>query len=232
VGQVAIHHVERGGVPLPLGIHTRMRRFDVLFVAGVKSGVDRMAALLGREARPCTSTDLLTLSAGMVLGLAIGAISFPFAGARVGLGNAGGLLVAGVLVSWVAAGLRSYTPSAARNLLEDLGLVTFVAIVGINAGASVAAHLSGELAAKVLFAGFVTCTLPPILAWAIGYHVMKINPAILLGVVGGARSHSGPARDAANEFGSSVPWIGFPVGYAVSGILLTACGYVAMILSR
>ena len=93
-------------------------------------------------------------------------------------------------------------------------------------------QLSGEVAAKILIAGFVTCTLPPIIVWAIGLHMMKINPAILMGGVAGARSHSGPAREAAKEIGSSVPWIGFPVGYAVSGILLTVFGYVAMIMSK
>jgi putative transport protein len=234
VGQVALHHIERGGVPVPLGLHTKLQRFDVLFVAGMKSGVDKMAALLGRIARPSTSTDLLTLSAGMILGLLIGAVSFPMAGAKVGLGNAGGLLVSGVIVSSVASRLRFFgnTPNAARNILEDLGLVIFIAIVGINAGASLVTQLSGELAAKILIAGFVTCTLPPILVWAIGLHMMKINPAILMGGVAGARSHSGPAREAAKEIGSSVPWIGFPVGYAVSGILLTVFGYVAMIMTK
>jgi putative transport protein len=212
----------------------KLQRFDVLFVAGMKSGVDKLASLAGRIARPSTSTDLLTLSAGMILGLLIGAISFPLAGAKVGLGNAGGLLVSGVIVSSVASRLRFFgnTPNAARNILEDLGLVIFIAIVGINAGASLVTQLSGELAIKILIAGFVVCTVPPILVWAIGYHLMKINPAVLMGGVAGARSHSGPAREAAKEIGSSVPWIGFPVGYAVSGILLTVFGYVAMIMSK
>jgi hypothetical protein len=50
--------------------------------------------------------------------------------------------------------------------------------------------------------------------------------------VAGARSHSGPCREAAVEIQSSVPWIGFPVGYAVSGILLTVFGYFAMLLAQ
>jgi putative transport protein len=234
VGQVAIHHIERGGTPIPMGLHTKIQRMDVFFIAGMKSGVDKMAKMLGRVARPSTSTDLMTLSAGMILGLLIGSISFPMAGASVGLGNAGGLLVSGVIVSSAASRLRFFgnTPNAARNILEDLGLVVFIAIVGINAGASVVTQLSGDVAVTILVAGFVTCTLPPILVWAIGLHMMKINPAILMGGVAGARSHSGPAREAAKEIGSSVPWIGFPVGYAVSGILLTVFGYVAMILSK
>jgi putative transport protein len=233
-GQVALHHIERGGAPIPLGLHTKLQRFDVLFVGGMKSGVDRMAALMGKIARPSTSTDLLTLSLGMILGLLIGAISFPLAGAKVGLGNAGGLLVSGVIVSSISSRLRFFgnTPNAARNILEDLGLIVFIAVVGINAGASLVTQLSGEIALKILAAGFLTCTIPPIIVWAIGLHLMKINPAILMGGVAGARSHSGPAREAAKEIGSSVPWIGFPVGYAVSGILLTVFGYVAMIMSK
>jgi len=233
-GQVAIHHIERGGVPIPLGLHLRLQRFDVLFVAGVKSGIDKLAALAGRVARPSTSTDLMTLSAGMILGLLIGQIEYPVADAKVGLGNAGGLLVSGVIVSSIVSRLRFFgnTPNAARNILEDLGLVMFIAIVGLNAGASLVTQISGELAVKILVAGFVVCTLPPILLWAIGYHWMKINPAILMGGVAGARSHSGPAREAAKEAGSSVPWIGFPVGYAVSGVLLTVFGYLAMVMTR
>ncbi|HZZ94598.1 MAG TPA: hypothetical protein VFE23_18690 [Usitatibacter sp.] len=233
-GQLALHHIERGGVPVPLGLHLKLQRYDVLFVAGMKNAVSKLAALAGRVARPSTSTDLLTLSAGMILGLLIGAVSFPLAGAKVGLGNAGGLLVSGVIVSSVASRLRFFgnTPNAARNILEDLGLIVFIAIVGINSGAALVTQLSGEVAAKILIAGFVVCTVPPILVWAIGLHLMKINPAILMGGVAGARSHSGPAREAAKEIGSSVPWIGFPVGYAVSGILLTVFGYVAMIMSK
>jgi putative transport protein len=234
IGQLALHHIERGGVPIPLGLRTKLQRFDVLFVAGFKSAIDKFAKLAGRVARPSTSTDLLTLSLGMILGLLIGQVDFPLAGAKVGLGNAGGLLVSGVIVSSAASRLRFFgnTPNAARNILEDLGLVVFIAIVGINAGAGLVTQLSLDLAVKILVAGFVVCTLPPILVWAIGYHMMKINPAILMGGVAGARSHSGPAREASKEIGSSVPWIGFPVGYAVSGILLTVYGYVAMIMSK
>ena len=232
-GQLGLSRLERGGVPIPLGLETKVERFDVLFVAGIKGAVERAAELLGKVARPSTSTDLLTLAIGMILGFLIGAISFPIAGSKVGLGNAGGLLVSGIIVSSIVSRLRYFgnTPNAARNILEDLGLVTFIAIVGVNSGAGLVTQLSGAVAVKILVAGFLVTTIPPIIIWAIGYHVFKINPAVLMGGVAGARSHSGPAREAAAEIGSSVPWIGFPVGYAVSGVLLTVFGYLAMLLS-
>lgn len=233
-GQIGLRSIERGGVPIPLGLNLKLQRFDVLFVAGLKSGVDKLAETMGRIARPSTATDLLTLSVGMILGFLIGAIAFPLFGSKVGLGNAGGLLVSGVIVSSLVSRLRFFgnTPNAARNILEDLGLIVFIAIVGINAGAGLISQLTGTLALKIFVAGFIVTTIPPILVWAIGYHMMNINPAILMGGVAGARSHSGPAREAAKEIGSSVPWIGFPVGYAVSGVLLTVFGYVAMVMTK
>jgi len=233
-GQLQLLRMERGGVPHPMGAETQLKRFDVLFVAGLKSAVEKAAAGLGKVARPTTGTDLLTLSVGMILGLLIGSINVPVGGFSVGLGNAGGLLLSGIIVSSVVSRLRFFgsTPNAARNILEDLGLVTFVGIVGINAGASLLAQLTGVVALKIFLVGFIASTIPPFVTWAIGYHLFKINPAVLMGGVAGARSHSGPCREAAKEINSSVPWIGFPVGYAVSGVLLTVFGYFAMVLSK
>jgi putative transport protein len=233
-GQLQVTRLERGGVPIPIGLDTTLRRMDVLSVVGLKAAVDKAAATFGKVARPSTATDLLTLATGMILGLLIGQVEVTVAGSGVGLGNAGGLLVSGVIVSSVVSRLRFFgnTPNAARNILEDLGLVTFISIVGVNAGATLLEQLTGSVAAHILLAGFIVTTVPPIIVWALGYHLFRINPAVLMGGVAGARSHSGPAREAAKEIGSSVPWIGFPVGYAVSGVLLTVFGYFAMVLSQ
>ena len=234
VDQIQVVGLERSGVPIPIGSDTRLQRMDLVSVVGLKDAVNKVGAAFGRVVRPSTATDLLTLSLGMILGFLIGRIEFPAFGASVGLGNAGGLLVSGVIVSSFASRLRFFgnTPPAARNVLEDLGLVVFVAIVGINAGNSLLAQLTGAVALKIFVVGFVACTIPPIVVWAIGYHIFRINPAVLMGGVAGARSHSGPCREAAVEIQSNVPWIGFPVGYAVSGVLLTVFGYFAMVLSR
>jgi putative transport protein len=232
--QIQVVGLERSGVPIPIGVDTRLQRMDLVSIVGVKSAVQRIGEAFGRVVRPSTATDLLTLSVGMIIGFLIGAIQFPAFGAKVGLGNAGGLLVSGVLVSSVAARLRFFgnTPAAARNVLEDLGLVVFVAIVGINAGNSLLSQLTGVLALKIFLIGFVACSIPPVIVWMIGLYVFRFNPAVLMGGVAGARSHSGPCREAAVEIQSNVPWIGFPVAYAVSGVLLTIFGYFAMVLAQ
>jgi putative transport protein len=231
--QIQVVSLERSGVPIPIGNNTKLQRMDIVTVVGLKGAVDAIGNAFGRIVRPSAMTDLLTLSMGMILGFLIGKIQFPAFGASVGLGNAGGLLVAGVIVSSISSRLRFFgnTPSAARNVLEDLGLIVFVAIVGINAGNSLLEQLTGSLALKIFIVGFIACTIPPFIVWAIGLYMFKTNPAILMGAVAGARSHSGPCREAAVEIQSNVPWIGFPVAYAVSGILLTVFGYIAMVLA-
>jgi putative transport protein len=232
-GQVALRRVERGGVPIPIGLETNLQRLDVLFVGGLTSAVERMARDLGRVVRPGTATDLLAWALGMVIGFLIGMISVPIAGLDVELGAGGGLLVSGILMSAFASRVRVFgvTPNAARNIIEDLGLVLFIAMVGVNAGASLLAQLNPELTAKILVAGFVCTTIPPIVVWAVGYHWMRLNPAVLMGAVAGARTHSGPALEASREIGSSVPWIGFPIAYAISEVLLTIAGYVSVALN-
>ena len=139
-----------------------------------------------------------------------------------------------MIVSSVVSRLRFFgnTPNAARNILEDLGLVVFVAIVGINAGNSLLAQLTGAIALKIFLRRLHRLLDPTVHRLGDRLPLFKINPAVLMGGVAGARSHSGPCREAAVEIGSSVPWIGFPVAYAVSGILLTVFGYFAMILAQ
>ncbi|WCM53258.1 transporter [Pseudomonas sp. WJP1] len=232
-GQLQLTRLQRGGVPLPVGPETRLQRRDVLFVTGLSAAVQRAGELFGVIARPSSMTDLLTLFVGMTLGLLIGLIQFPAFGASVGLGSAGGLMVSGIIISSLSSRLRFFgnTPNAARNILEDVGLLVFVAIVGINAGATLLAQLTGSLAVQIFLLGFVACMLPPFAVWVVGYHLMKINPAVLMGGMAGARSHSGPCQEAATEIGSNVPWVGFPVAFAVSGVLLTVFGYFAMTLA-
>jgi putative transport protein len=84
-GQIQLGRIDRGGAPIPIGLDTTLQRMDVLTVAGIKSAVSKAGDYFGRIARPSTATDLLTLSAGMILGFLIGLIQFPAFGAKVGL---------------------------------------------------------------------------------------------------------------------------------------------------
>jgi putative transport protein len=122
------------------------------------------------------------------------------------------------------------TPTAARQLLEDVGLTVFVAVIGVNAGAHMLDGVTFDLAAKVLLGGVVVSTLPPLLAWIIGYYVFRVNAAVLMGVVAGARVNTAPVKEATNDLKSSVPWVGYPIPYAVSNVLDSFWGYFLMVI--
>jgi len=134
-------------------------------------------------------------------------------------GNAGGLLLSGIFVSSVVSRLRfSGARQRGANILEDLGLVTFVGIVGINAGASLLANSPGG-GLQDLRRRFIACTIPPFVTWALGFHLFKINRRAD-GRRRGARSHSGPAgRLPRRSAPRSRGWV--PCRLCVSGVLLT-----------
>jgi len=77
----------------------------------------------------------------------------------------------------------------------------------------------------------VACTVPPFIVWAIGYHMFKTNPAVLM-APSPARAAT-PAVAARRPRKSTARCRGsVPVAYAVSGVLLTVLGYFAMILAH
>jgi putative transport protein len=87
-----------------------------------------------------------------------------------------------------------------------------------------------DLAIKILLGGVVVSTLPPLLAWIVGYYVFRINAAVLMGVVAGARVNTAPVKEATNDLKSSVPWVGYPIPYAVSNVLDSFWGYFLMVI--
>ena len=191
-----------------------------------------VGAAFGRIVRPSTATDLLTLSLGMILGFLIGQFnSRPSAPRWASATPAGSLfrrhrvldrLAPAVLREYPDGGPQRPGRPRPRRLRRHRRP---------QCGQLPLSQLTGALALKIFIVGFIACTIPPIIVWAIGYHVFKMNPAVLMGGVAGARSHSGPCREAAVEIQSNVPSIGFPVAYAVSGVLLTVFGYFAMLLA-
>lgn len=232
-GEVAVQHIERAGIPLAVGSRTRLERGDVLHVVGLRGAVERFVAHAGSRVQPRASVEVLVLSAGMVLGVLAGSAGFHVAGSPIAFGYAGGLLGAGILVSWLLSrsALAGQAPTACRAPLEELALAAFAAIVGLEAGGYFMASGSGELATQLAVAGFFIACVPLLVAWAIGHHLLGIKPAVLVGCIAGARGQWGPAEDASRRAGSPLPGSGFPVSFAVATVLAAILGPLAMRLA-
>lgn len=223
----------RGGNEIPKGPDTIVRRGDVLRVTGTSWRIKALEKQVGQVIRPSVSTDIVTLALGLAAGSALGAITIPLGSMKIAVGSAVGLLLVGIALSVLRTrqpGFGGPFPEPARQLLEDLGLNVFIAVLGLNAGAGVAHALSGGALTPILIGCLVVGFVPAIVAWFIGAFVFKMNDALLLGAVAGGRCNSAGMHAAQESARSNVPAISYPVTFAISNVVLTVTSYVFALL--
>jgi putative transport protein len=224
------HSVIRGGIDLPISLEMIIKKGDHLTISGFNSNLNKLVDHLGHHEKPIHETDLVTFSMGIVIGLFIGYVTVKLGGIPLGIGSAGGLLVAGLVVGWLRMRnpLFGRVPAAARFILMELGLLFFLAGVGLRAGSGL---VEGIRSAGVpLFCTGVFVTLVPVIIGVLyGRFVLKMNPAILLGAICGGLT-STPALDVINkQANSNIPAMGYVGVYAFSNIILAIAGQLIVI---
>jgi putative transport protein len=222
------HSVTRGGIDLPVSLDMIIQRGDLLIVSGPQANLDRLVLHLGHKEKPVHETDLLTFAFGIVAGLFVGKVTVDV-GIPLGIGSAGGLLVAGLIVGWVHGRNPMFgrVPAAARFILMELGLLLFLAGVGLRAGSGLVEGLLS--AGPALFVTGVFVTLVPATAGVIyGKYVLKINPAVLLGAMCGGLTSTPALGVITKQAKSDVPAIGYVCVYAFANIILTIAGQLIM----
>lgn len=118
----------------------------------------------------------------------------------------------------------------ARSLLQDLGLDLFIAVVALNTAPNVAGAFSSGGVLGLLGIGITAAIVPPVVGWYVGLKLLRLNPAVLLGALCGARFCTPALRAAQEETGSAIPAVGYPVPYAITAVLVLVAGYLALFL--
>ncbi|HDI1211384.1 TPA: aspartate:alanine antiporter [Aeromonas hydrophila] len=220
-----LNRVVRSQIEMPFDRNIMLQKGDVLQISGEKQRVKLLANKIGFISIHSQTTDLVAFTTFFVLGLLIGSVSLVFGQLEFGLGNAVGLLLAGILMGYLRANHPTvgYVPPGALRLAKDLGLAVFMVSTGLKAGGGILDHLS-QVGAVVLFSGMLVTTLPVLVGYLFGVWVLKMNPALLLGAITGARTCA-PAMDVVNEAAnSSIPALGYAGTYAVANVMLTLAG--------
>lgn len=102
------------------------------------------------------------------------------------------------------------------NLLL-LGLLTFMAGVGLNSGAGIVAIIQ-DAGIKLIGAGILVTLIPLFVGYFFSRKVLKMNPAETLGAVTGAMT-SGAALSVVNDAAkSNVPALGYTGTYAFANV--------------
>lgn len=230
---VFLRKLVRGGVEMPFNPGTLVDRGDVLTIAGAEKDVERAAAAIGYVDRRTDKTDMTFMGLGIVLGALVGAITIHLGGVPLSLSTSGGALIAGLVCGWLRSVHRTFglIPEPALWVFNNVGLNTFIAVVGIGAGPAFVSGLKSN-GLTLLMAGIVVTTVPFIVGLLAGKYIFKFHPAINLGACAGARTTTaalGAIQDAAH---SKVPALGYTVPYAVGNTLLTIWGVVIVLLMK
>ena len=156
---VVITRIRRQGVEIaPTGTAT-LEMGDQICVVGEQAAVDAFVKLVHGRPHRADETQMLPFLAGLLLGIALGAIPLNLPnGIQIRLGSAGGAFLVSLLVGHFGGigPLRLHVPAAAKNFSRELGLMLFLAGAGVNAGAHFVEILRQQGASLLLGGALVT----------------------------------------------------------------------------
>ena len=223
----------RGGEEIPFDTQTIINRGDLLRVGGSQRDVERIGRELGYIERPSSESDIVFLGLGIVVGGLVGLLTLTVGGLPLTLTTSGGALIMGLVFGWLRSVYPTFgrIPEPALWIFDTVGLAVFIGIVGLNAGPTFVSGLR-ETGPSLVFVALIVAVLPHLVSLLFGYHVLKMNPVILLGACAGAGTITAALRAIQDESQSKLPVLGYTVPYAIGNILLTAWGPVIVVLMQ
>jgi putative transport protein len=146
---VNITRVYRSGFELVASPALRLEMGDKVKVVGDENSMENVTAELGNSVKKLNEPNLVAIFVGILVGVILGSVPIHIPGIvrPVSLGLAGGPLIVAILLSRYGYrfSLVSYTTPSANLMLREIGIVLFLASVGLTAGAGFIPTLtSGE----------------------------------------------------------------------------------------
>ncbi|HEU4791938.1 MAG TPA: aspartate-alanine antiporter [Flavobacterium sp.] len=210
---------------IPFNLDTVLLRGDVLKLTGKMVLMEKAAKEIGYLDRLSSATDIVFLGLGIVLGGLFGLLSITVFGISITLTTSGGALVMGLVFGWLHSQTPIFgsIPEPALWIFDNVGLATFIGLVGMAAGPSFISGLQ-EMGFSIVIAGFVVAIVPHIIGLFFGKYILKMNPIILLGAQTGAGTSTIGLKAIQDASASKFPVLGYTIPYALGNILLTAWG--------
>jgi len=196
---------------------------DRLMVVGPEDAVDRVANLMGNSVRRLDAPNIATIFVGIFLGLIFGSLPIAIPGMPVPLklGLAGGPLIIAILIGRYGYKIKlvTYTSTSANMMLREIGLVLFLASVGIKAGASFFETVVEGNGLLYVLTGFLITIIPILIVGPIARLRFKFNYFTIAGMIAGTYTDP-PALAYANSICSKdAPAVGYSTVYPLSMFL-------------
>ncbi|PSL49965.1 putative transport protein [Chitinophaga niastensis] len=228
---IPIQSIKRAGIFMPVYPDTILEKGDYMELVGYKKDMERAMAQIGYGDIPTDKTDMVFVGAGIVLGGLVGAMSMKVGGVPLSLSTSGGALIMGLVFGWLRAVHPTFgrIPEPALWVMNNVGLNTFIAVVGITAGPSFVAGFK-EVGWSLFVVGIAATTLPLLVGVLMGKYIFKFHPALILGCTAGARTTTAALSAIQEEVQSKLPALGYTITYAVGNTLLIIWGVVIVLL--
>jgi len=226
-----LNRVIRSQIEMPIDDSIILNKGDVLQVSGEARRVKSVADRIGFIAIHSQVTDLLAFCAFFIIGLMIGMVNFQFSSFNFAIGNAAGLLFAGILLGFLRANHPTfgYIPQGALTMLKEFGLMVFMAGVGLSAGSGLS-HGLGSAGLQMLWCGLAVSLVPVVICYLFGAYLLRMNRALLFGAIMGARTCAPAMEIISDTARSNIPALGYAGTYAIANVLLTLAGTIIVII--
>lgn len=220
---VTVTRISRQGLDVFASRNYRFQVGDKILVVGPKDNVSRIAEMMGNSVKRLDHPNIATIFIGIIVGILFGSIPFAIPGMPVPLklGIAGGPLIIAILIGRFGhrMKLNTYTTTSANMMLREIGLVLFLASVGIKAGANFWHTVVQGDGLLYVATGFIITIVPILIVGVIARLKFKFNYFTLMGMIVGTYTDP-PALAYANSICSrEAPAIGYSTVYPLSMFL-------------
>ena len=220
---VNVTRVTRHGMELFASPSLPLQVGDRIMVVGPEDAVDRVANKMGNSIKRLDAPNIATIFVGIILGIVFGSLPIAIPGMPVPLklGIAGGPLIIAILIGRYGYKIKlvTYTTTSANMMLREIGLVLFLASVGIKAGAGFYNTVVEGDGLLYVLAGFLITIIPILIVGPIARMKFKFNYFTIAGMVSGAYTDP-PALAYSNSICSKeAPAVGYSTVYPLSMFL-------------
>lgn len=220
---VNVTRVTRHGMDLFAHSSLSLQVGDRVMVVGPEGAVNRMASVLGNSVKRLNAPNIATIFVGIFVGILFGSIPIACPGIPVPikLGIAGGPLIIAILIGRFGykVHLVTYTTTSANMMLREIGLVLFLASVGIKAGGGFLETIVQGDGLKYVYTGFLITVIPILIVGIIARLKYKFNYFTIMGMIAGTYT-APPALAYANSVCSKdAPAVGYSTVYPLSMFL-------------
>ena len=220
---VNVTRITRHGMDLFASSNLSLQVGDRIMVVGLEGAVNRVASVMGNSVKRLNAPNIATIFVGIFVGILFGSIPVAFPGIPVPikLGIAGGPLIIAILIGRFGykAHLVTYTTTSANMMLREIGLVLFLASVGIKAGDGFIETIVQGDGIKYVYTGFLITIIPILIVGTIARLKYKLNYFTIMGMIAGTYTDP-PALAYANATCSKeAPAVGYSTVYPLSMFL-------------